>query len=122
MSNWIWVVELQDARLSVLTRRCVLGEIAIDATSDRIEPHALVGNLPTRHYEWHGSRDPSELPVADYEPYLSDTALHDAPTAEEADVPRLDLPVAESEPVKRAVQRLRAEVGRRLPWRRPSRR
>jgi hypothetical protein len=108
-SNWIWVVELQDPKLSQRTRRCVIGEVVIDATSDPIDPNVLFGNLPGRHYSWANDWEPLERRTEHYRPYLSDTALHDAPTASAAEIRPLNLPAAgaELQPLRRYVQRLR---------------
>jgi len=81
-SNWIWVVELQDADLARSTLRCVLGEIAIDATSDRRDPNPLFANLEDLSYVW-GPSSPQPLvkDVGYTGPYASGCALHDAATA-----------------------------------------
>jgi hypothetical protein len=46
-SRFIWVVELQDVDAARRGRDCVIGELAIDATSDPWTAGALFGNLPT---------------------------------------------------------------------------
>lgn len=81
-SNWIWVVELQDQELARQTLRCVIGEMAIDATSDRRDPNPLFANLEGRSYVWEsGSRKPREKEIDYTVPYASGCALHDAATA-----------------------------------------
>lgn len=83
-SNWIWVVELQDPELARRTLRCVIGEIAIDATSDSRDPNPLFANLADFSYVWEpGSTEPLAKEVAYTAPYASGCALHDAATAPE---------------------------------------
>lgn len=76
LSNWVWVTELQDRAAAEAGRRCVLGEIVIDATSDRFDPNFLVGNLPgfwlgwrTTVPEWHPVSEAPDL-------YETGAALH----------------------------------------------
>jgi Papain-like cysteine protease AvrRpt2 len=81
-SNWIWIVELQDPKLAMSSRSCVLGEIAIDATCDPIDANPLFGYLLGDTYIWDdGRKRPDRTPGADASPYFSGTAIHDAPTA-----------------------------------------
>jgi hypothetical protein len=81
-SNWIWVVELQDQRLARETVHCVIGEMAIDATSDRRDPNPLFANLESRSYVWEPGSSEPRVKEVDYEaPYASGCALHDAATA-----------------------------------------
>jgi len=70
------VTELQDRVAAKTDRRCVVGEIVIDATSDHYDPNFLVGNLPgywlgwrATAPEWHGVSDSTEL-------YETGAALH----------------------------------------------
>jgi hypothetical protein len=80
-SHWIWVVELQDPALAEQTRRCVLGEIAIDATSDPLDTDPLFGYLPGEVYVWFDGRElPTRTHTEDAGRYLSATAVHDAPS------------------------------------------
>jgi len=51
-SNWIWVTELQDREAAANSHACVLGEIAIDATSDDQWPNPVFGNLPGMTLRW----------------------------------------------------------------------
>ena len=79
-SNWVWVVELQDRKLARQGRRCVLGEIAIDATSDAFDPNPLLGHLPGRAYHWIDPRQhPTERRIGSYDAYLTGAAIHDPP-------------------------------------------
>jgi hypothetical protein len=57
-SHWIWVVEVQDGEAAAASRDCVIGEIAIDATSDPLTPFALFGNLPTMMMRWEELNGP----------------------------------------------------------------
>jgi hypothetical protein len=82
-SKWIWVTELQDPEIARNHRRCVLGEIAIDATSYEGDPNYFFANLPGAAYVWqHDERTPHSVPVDLYEPYASGAAIHDAPSAD----------------------------------------
>lgn len=88
-SRWIWIVELQDPRLAATTRECVLGEIAIDATSDRLDPNPLFGNLPGYSYIWSDDEPtPRQREISGGTPYLSATALHDTPAGGVAKPPK----------------------------------
>ena len=81
-SNWIWVVELQDRKLAAASRRCVVGEIAFDATSDQSNPNPLFGHLPRMSYVWPDPRrKPREIKIGDYAAYATGAAAHDAPAA-----------------------------------------
>jgi len=81
-SKWIWVVELQDPKLARETLRCVIGELAIDATSDRRDPNPLFANLEGRSYVWvPDSNEPLERQIDYFAPYTTGCALHDAATA-----------------------------------------
>lgn len=78
-SNWIWLVEAQEETAAVRGRDCVVGEIAIDATSDPLTPFALFGNLPGMLMRWADlngpmMRAPSEQSVELR--YTSATAVH----------------------------------------------
>lgn len=57
-SNWIWVVEAQDEQAAANGRDCVVGEIAIDATSDPLTPYTLFGNLPDIRMRWNDLNGP----------------------------------------------------------------
>lgn len=48
--------ELQDRSAAAAGRTCVLGEIAIDATSDRWDPNLLFANLPGLALSWADGR------------------------------------------------------------------
>ena len=78
-SHWVWVVELQDRDLAAEGRRCVLGEVVIDATSDDQWPNPLFANLPGLLIRWPSLGDATEEaetePLA--QPYLTGCALHD---------------------------------------------
>jgi len=80
-SNWVWVVELQDPALAG-SRRCVLGEIVIDATCDQTDANPLFGYVLGDSYVWDDGRElPVRNPGDDSTPYFSGTAIHDAPSA-----------------------------------------
>jgi hypothetical protein len=105
-SDWIWVTELQDPDLAEAGRRCVLGEVAIDATSHEGDPNYFFANLPGAAYVWNDEEhEPTSVPVNNYEPYLSGTAIHDAPVA----IPAPRSVVARARGVRR---RLRARATR----------
>jgi hypothetical protein len=80
-SNWAWVVELQDPRISDDTRECVVGEVVIDATSDRLDPNPLFGNLAGYAYAWGDADELIKQSISYTGPYTTDCALHDAPRA-----------------------------------------
>jgi hypothetical protein len=104
-SNWIWVIELQDRQLAARSRRCVLGEIAIDATCDAIDANPLFGYLLGDSYVWDdGRKRPGRRPGEDHSPYLSGTAIHDAPTAELPTPPLMTRARARRERVRRLVR------------------
>ena len=76
LSNWVRVTELQDRAAAENGRRCVVGGVVIDATSDHYDPNFLVGNLPgywlgwrTTAPEWHSVAGEPDL-------YESGAALH----------------------------------------------
>lgn len=48
--RWIWVVELQDSEAATTGRKCVIGEVALDATCDPATAGALFGNVPGRWF------------------------------------------------------------------------
>ena len=90
-SNWVWVVELQDPAVALNSSSCVLGEIVIDATSHKNDPHFLFGHLPGSHYRWDQHRSPKrtrfvesesgDIPsIPFYMPYSTGSAIHDAPS------------------------------------------
>lgn len=81
-SNWIWVVELQDIALARETVRCVIGEMAVDATSDKRDPNPLFASLEGHSYIWEpGSEEPLAKDIGWAGPYETGCALHDAATA-----------------------------------------
>lgn len=57
-SNWIWVTELQDRAAAQVSPSCVVGELVIDATSDRFDPHFLFANFPRLVLAWYGRSIP----------------------------------------------------------------
>jgi hypothetical protein len=76
LSNWVWVTELQDRAAADVGRQCVLGEVVIDATSDRYDPNFLVGNMPGFWLGWR-TTVPEWHPVSDTSiPYETGAALH----------------------------------------------
>jgi hypothetical protein len=78
-ARWLWVCEVQDAELAQGTPRCVLGEIAVDATSDRDDLIFLFANLPCIRASWPGPGRRREVicePHARPRPYLTGTALN----------------------------------------------
>lgn len=78
MSHWVWVVELQDRQAAVKGKDCVIGEIVIDATSDRLHPNYLTANLPGWVMRWaHLGAETEALKVdAVSDLYETGTALH----------------------------------------------
>ena len=80
--TWIWVVELQDTKKAAQSRRCVIGEIAFDATSSSLSPGPLFGSYEGAAYSWPSPRKVLRHDLReDATPYLSATSVHDAPTA-----------------------------------------
>jgi hypothetical protein len=76
-SHWVWIVELQDRSLAAKGRRCVLGEVVIDATSDGLKPNFLFANLPGRVMRWEALGGPTlSADVPKGEPYETGCALH----------------------------------------------
>jgi Papain-like cysteine protease AvrRpt2 len=77
-SHWMWVVEIQDRDAAEAGRRCVLGELAIDATSDENWVNFLFGNLPGLTMAWPSLGDDIEIADSGQEetPYLTGCALH----------------------------------------------
>jgi hypothetical protein len=77
-SHWLWVIELQDRQLAERGRRCVVGEIVIDATSDDEWVNPLFGNLRGQLMLWPELGDPIKVEPfeSDGEPYDSGTLLH----------------------------------------------
>jgi hypothetical protein len=51
-SHWIWVVELWDRRAAAKGKTCVLGEVAVDATTDARHAHVLFGLMPSCAFRW----------------------------------------------------------------------
>jgi hypothetical protein len=75
LSNWVWVTELQDRAAAEQGRQCVIGEVVIDATSDRYDPNFLVGNLPGFWLGWR-TEVPESHQVPDPGLYETGAALH----------------------------------------------
>lgn len=78
-SHWIWVVEVQDEEAAAAGRDCVIGEIAIDATSDPLTPFALFGNLPTMLMRWVELNGPMSKASSNQsvdDRYETGTAIH----------------------------------------------
>ena len=78
-SHWVWITELQRRTAAAVGPECVIGEVAIDATSDEEWSNALFVNVPGLvirfpalgdEVEWKGS---SQSPAT---PYRSGCALH----------------------------------------------
>jgi hypothetical protein len=75
-SHWIWMVELQDRAAAENGSPCVIGEIAIDATSDKLWPNPLFANLPGFVLRWQplgGGQLRQPTPMSDL--YESGAAL-----------------------------------------------
>lgn len=103
-SNWVWVVELQDPTLAERSRRCVLGEVTIDATCDHFDSNPLFGYLLGNSYIWDDGRMlPSRHPGEDASPYFSGTAVHDAPSADLPTPPLVTRARARFERVRKVV-------------------
>jgi hypothetical protein len=64
-SHWIWIIEVQDADAAAKGKDCVVGELAIDATSDPLTPFALFGNLPTMMMRWEELNGPMSKASSD---------------------------------------------------------
>ena len=77
-SNWIWVTELQDRAQASKGRTCVVGEVAIDATSDDQWPNPIFGNLPGMTMRWPEIGLDMEWAQSeqDASPYASGSAIH----------------------------------------------
>jgi hypothetical protein len=76
-SHWVWVVELQDRAAAAVGPDCVVGEVAIDATSDDIKPNFLFANLPGRVMRWAElGAQTQTAPSSQTELYRSGSALH----------------------------------------------
>ena len=78
-ARWLWVCEVQDEELAERTPYCVLGEIAVDATSDRDDLIFLFANLPGIRVSWPDPRRDRIVisePPARRRPYLTGTALN----------------------------------------------
>jgi hypothetical protein len=78
VSHWLWIVELQERKAAKRSRACVLGEIAIDATSDEQWVNPLFGNLPGATFCWPDLGQEIEVAVSeqDSKPYQTGCALH----------------------------------------------
>lgn len=77
--RWLWVCEIQDADLAATNPKCVLGEIAVDATSDGHDLVFLFANLPGVRVSWTGPRRARQaIPVStrSFAPYLTGTVLN----------------------------------------------
>jgi hypothetical protein len=73
--RWVWVTEVQDEELAEAGEPCVLGELAVDATSSAERLNALWANLPGVHAIW-SSANPSVVAVdSSTEPYSTGTLL-----------------------------------------------
>ncbi|MGD9711265.1 MAG: hypothetical protein AB7V46_04265 [Thermomicrobiales bacterium] len=69
-SVWIWVTEFQLRDVDAQPR--VVGEVAIDATSDPRDPQALFANLPGRVVSWlPGEATPQARPIPEIAVYDS---------------------------------------------------
>lgn len=77
-SHWLWIVELQDREAARRSRECVLGEIAIDATSDEQWVNPLFGNLPGVIICWPDLGEQIDVAPSDQDttPYPTGCALH----------------------------------------------
>jgi hypothetical protein len=75
-SNWIWIVELQDLPAANRGRKCVIGEVAIDATSDKLWPNPLFANLPGTGLRWLTSERQLRQETSQSDLYDSGAALH----------------------------------------------
>ncbi len=78
-ARWLWILEVQDAELAKQTADCVLGELAIDATSDDRHPGFLFANFPGLRASWP---EPGAIPdviledAGSFAPYRTGTALN----------------------------------------------
>jgi hypothetical protein len=103
-SHWVWVTEVQDVAAAARGRRCVLGEIVIDATSDSRHSNQLFANIPGWRLRWAALGAPTTaLQSEQKDMYLSGCALHDTG---DALMPRLS-PARLSRHVRRLLSRWR---------------
>jgi hypothetical protein len=78
-ARWIWVLEIQDASLASETPHCVLGELALDATSDEADLIYLFANLPGLRAVWPRGQTTPDVdlePPETFSPYETGTALN----------------------------------------------
>lgn len=78
-ARWLWIVEVQDATLAEHSASCVLGELALDATSDAMDLIFLFANLPGLRAHWprdHGLPEVVMDGTHDFSPYETGTALN----------------------------------------------
>lgn len=76
-SHWIWVTELQDTRLAERGKKCVVGELVVDSTSDDRTPHLLFANLPSILMSWPEINSPGVgVTTESYEPYETGCVIH----------------------------------------------
>jgi hypothetical protein len=78
VSHWLWIVELQDRAAAARSPDCVLGEVAIDATSDEQWVNPLFGNLPGATFFWPSLGEEIEVgsSAQDLAPYATGCVLH----------------------------------------------
>jgi hypothetical protein len=78
VSHWLWIVELQSRAAAAESTKCVLGEVAIDATSDEQWVNPLFGNLPGVVFFWPSLGDDIDVAASgqDLTPYATGCALH----------------------------------------------
>jgi hypothetical protein len=76
-SHWVWVVELQDRRAAEKGRRCVVGEMVVDATTDERNAHVLMGIMPGHVYRWREpKRGESSEPCEQTDLFATGCAIH----------------------------------------------
>jgi hypothetical protein len=77
-SHWLWIVELQDREAASRSSECVIGEVAIDATSDDNWVNPLFGNLPELTLRWPDLGEEIDVgeSTQNCTPYTSGCALH----------------------------------------------
>jgi hypothetical protein len=111
-SKWIWVTELQDPEIAKGSRECVLGEIVLDATTDELDINPLFAYVLGDSYVWRDADErPDSEPRGYTGPYLSGTAVHDAPSGR--------LPEPEPEPGREHGQVAEDAIGTQLVRRPP---
>lgn len=76
-SGWVWITEFQ--RRTASGKRCVIAEVAVDATSHPGDPRPLFANLPCRLVSWlQGENEPRAKTTGQHDLYESAIELRGA--------------------------------------------